>query len=239
MARIEPVDAVEIFKRPVDTIALYKILSSQKISDEDKCKYIKQHSSEIKSIAKSKLSKEEFEYLMQNRPLIRFKPLKNSFTKKVDDKLFAQAVGIDNSEIKGYIESIIGSNFAIHDRQERDNIEMAKSYVYRHGSKDQVVKFLEYELSDVKNTLDILYKTLDENSGGVAGYFSRPVHHMDNKTLRNIYRVIDKSLKNSMNAGYIDNEEYIRNSEKALIQIYQIQNNSRIIKAYRLYQDLK
>ena len=101
------------------------------------------------------------------------------------------------------------------------------------------MKFLEYELSDVKNVLDILYKTLDENSGGIAGYFSRPVHRMDNKTLTSIYRVIDNSLKNSMNAGYMDNEEYLRNSQKALIRIYEIQNNSRIIKAYHAYQDLK
>lgn len=239
MTRIEPIDAIDSLSRPADTLTIYKVLSSQKISNADKCKYIKLHSEEIKDIAKSELTKEEFDYLMQNRPLIKYKPFKNSFTKHGDDELFAQAVGIDRNEIKGFISGIIGSNFAIHDRQERDNIEKSKSYVYRHGTKEQVVKFLEYELSDVKNTLDILYKTLDENSGGVAGYFSRPVHHMDNKTLRSIYRVIDKSLKNSMNAGYMDNEEYLRNSEMALIRIYEIQNNQRIIKAFRAYQDLK
>lgn len=239
MSGIEPIDAIDSLSRPVDTFTIYKVLSSQKISNSDKCKYIKQHSQEIKDIAKNELSKEEFEYLMQNRPLIKFKPFKNSFTKHGDDELFARAVGIDRSEINGFISGIIGSNFAIHDRQEWDNIEKAKSYVYRHGSKEQVVRFLEYELSDVKNVLDILYKTLDENSGGIAAYFSRPVHYMDNKTLTSIYRVIDKSLKNSMNAGYMNNEEYLRNSEKALVRIYQIQNDQRIIKAYNAYQYLK
>ena len=239
MPRIEPIDAIDSLSRPADTLTIYKVLSSQKISNADKCRYIRQHSDEIEDIAKNEISKEEFDYLMQNRPLIRFKPLKNSFTKHGDDILFAKSVGIDKSEINGFISGIIGSNFAIHNRQEWDNIEKTKSYVYRHGTKEQIVKFLEYELSDVKNVLDILYKTLDENSGGIAGYFSRPVHRMDNKTLTSIYRVIDNSLKNSMNAGYMDNEEYLRNSQKALIRIYEIQNNSRIIKAYHAYQDLK
>lgn len=239
MVKIDAIDAIDALNSPVDTWAVYKVLSSQKISTDDKYKYIKQHSAEIKDIAKSKISKEEFEFLMQNRPLIKFKPLKNSFTKQGDDEIFARSVEIDKTNIEPYIESIIKCNFEIHDSQDKDNIEKAKSYVYRHGKKGQVVKFLEYELSDVKNTLNILYKTLDENSGGIAAYFSRPIHHMDNKTLRDIYRVIDKSLKNSMNAGYMDNEEYLRNSEKALIRIYEIQNNQRIIKAYHLYQDLK
>lgn len=239
MTRIEPIDAMDSLSRPADTLTIYKVLSSQKISNSDKCKYIKMHSQEIKDIAKNEISKEEFDYLMQNRPLIKYKPFRNSFTKHGDDELFAKAVGIDRSQINQFISGIIGSNFAIHNRQELDNIEKTKSYVYRHGNKEQVLRFLEYELSDVKNILDILYKTLDENSGGIAGYFSRPIHNMDNKTLTSIYRVIDKSLKNSMNAGFINNEEYLRNSEQALIRIYEIQNNQRIIKAYQVYQDLK
>lgn len=229
------IEAVE----PIDTYSIYKILASEKISNSEKYEYIKKHSSQIADIVKSEITKEEFEYLMQNRPLIKFKPFKNSFTKQGDDELFAQSVGIDKKEIKYFINGIIESNFAIHDRQEWDKIEKSKSYVYRHGTKSQVVKFLEYELSDVKNVLDILYKTLDENSSGIAGYFSRPIHHMDNKTLKSIYRTIDKSLKNSMNAGYINNEEYLRNSEMALIRIYQIQNNQKIIKAFHAYQNLK
>ena len=239
MPKIGAIDAIDALNSPVDTWAIYKVLASEKISNDEKYQYIQMHSSEIKDIAKSKISREEFEYLMQNRPLIKYKPFRNSFTKQGDDELFAQAVNIDKKEINAYINSIINSNFKIHDKEQADNIDKAKSYVYRHGDKKQVVKFLEYELSDVKNVLDILYKTLEENSGGVAGYFSRPIHHMDNRTLKNIYQVIDKSLKNSLNAGYIDNEEYIRNSERALIRIYEIQNNQRIIKAYHLYQDLK
>ena len=97
---------------------------------------------------------------------------------------------------------------------------------------------MQYELSDVKNILGNLYRTLDSNSGGLASYFTRPIHRMDNNTLRNIYITINNSLANSHNAGYIDNEKLDSVSEWALVKIYQIQNDSRFIRAYNLYKDL-
>ena len=87
---------------------------------------------------------------MANRPLIKFRPLKNSFTKQGDDIILAQALDINKKDINKYIDSVIEGNFEIHDRQDKDNIEKLKTYVYRHGTKDQVIAFLEYELSDVK-----------------------------------------------------------------------------------------
>ena len=97
---------------------------------------------------------------------------------------------------------------------------------------------MEYELSDAKTTLQKLYKTLEDNSGGLADYFSRPIHRMDNITLGKLYNTIDKSLKNSANAGYIKHEELNSHAEWALVRIYQIQNNSKLIKALEAYNSL-
>ncbi len=61
---------------------------------------------------------------------------------------------------------------------------------------------MEYELSDVKFVLNKLYKTLDINtSGSMAEYFMRPIHRMDNITMGKLYRVIDKSLRDSESKG--------------------------------------
>ncbi len=176
--------------------------------------------------------------LMEHRPLVRFRPLKNSFTKQGDDELLAQALNINKKDIKKYINSIISSNFEIHDRQKRDNIESTKSYVYRHGTKEQVVAYLEYELSDVKHVLQSLYKTLDENSGDFAGYFNRPIHRMDNRTMRKIYNVVEKSLKKSADGGFITSEQQQDAARWALVKIYQIQNNSRLIRACEAYREI-
>lgn len=98
-------------------------------------------------------------------------------------KILAEALGIEKSEINKYINSIIDSNFLIQNKTDKDNIEKMKMYVFRHGTKKQVESFIEYELSDVKTTLQKLYKTLEYNSGGLTDYFSRPIHRMDNNTL--------------------------------------------------------
>lgn len=228
MDKIQPVNSI-------DALMVYHVLSSPKLTDNQKAEFIKKNSNAIKSIAKSEISQKEFEKILAQRPLIRFRPLKNSFTKQGDDILFAKSVGITKKEIKKYINSIIDCNF---ENQHQKDIEKTKDYVYRHGTKAQVIAFLEYELSDVKLTLEKLYKTLEYNSGGLADYFSRPIHRMDDITLGKLYKAIDKSLRASADAGYIKNEDLNSHSQWALVRIYQIQNNSKIIRAYDLYQDL-
>lgn len=230
MCKIEAINAIDI-------IELQKVLTSNKLTDLQKVKFIKHNASAIKKIVKEEISKSDFKILMSDRPLIRFRPLKNSFTKRGDNILLAKAIGIKTSDIKKYINSIIDNNFIFKTKQEQENIEKVKSYVYRHGTKTQVLAFLEYELSDVKNTLQILYKTLDDNSGGLASYFSRPIHRMDNITLGKLYKAIDKSLKASYDAGFISNEQLNSTAQWALIRIYQIQNNSKILRAFEAYKD--
>lgn len=219
----------------IDTFEVYKILTSEKLTDNQKAQFIKKNSTTLKNIAKTSISRAELEKILAHRPLIRLRPLKNSFTKQGDDIMFAQSVGINKKEIRKYINSIINNNFT---NQHPENIEKTKAYVYRHGSKAQVISFLEYELSDVKTTLRKLYKTLEDNSGGLADYFSRPIHRMDNSTLRKLYNSIDKSLRASVDAGYIKKEDLNSHAQWALIRIYQIQNNSKILKAYEAYKNL-
>ncbi|MCM1338628.1 MAG: hypothetical protein NC191_03045 [Muribaculaceae bacterium] len=231
MDKINPVSGV-------DRLRVHQVLSSQSLTNGQKLEFIKQNSAYVKEVLASDITKDEFKMIMNNRPLIRFRPLKNSFTKQGDDEILAKTMGINKREIRKTINSVIDNNFAIHDRQERDKIETLLPYVYRHGTKSQVVAFLEYELSDVKNTLEILYKTLDANTGGFAGYFNRPLHRMDNRTMRRIYKVVDKSLQTCEEGGYITSAQHRDAAEWALLHIYEIQNNSRLIRACHAYQVL-
>ena len=61
---------------------------------------------------------------------------------------------------------------------------------------------------------------------------------MSNITLGKLYNTIDKSLRASAAAGYMTEEECNSHSQWALIKIYEIQNNSKLIRAYNAYQDL-
>lgn len=234
MDKISAIDSI----KPISFNEIQKILSSEKLTDTQKAEFIKKNSKEIKNTFKEEISKTEFLQLMQNRPLIRFRPLKNSFTKKGDRILLAKSLNITEKEINNYIYSIINTNFDIKENINKNNIEKVKTYIYRHGNKSQVISFLEYELSDVKTTLEKLYKTMQDNSGGLCDYFSRPIHRMDNRTLAKLYNVIDKSLRKSLNEGILSKEEYNSTSQWALVRIYQIQNNSKLIRAYECYKDL-
>ncbi len=232
MDKIQPVNSISAFD-------IYKVLSSEKLTDNQKAEFLHKNSAAIKSVAESEITREEFKEIMANRPLIKFRPLKNSFTKQGDDIILAQALDINKKDINKYIDSVIEGNFEIHDRQDKDNIEKLKTYVYRHGTKDQVIAFLEYELSDVKFVLNKLYKTLDINTGGsMAEYFMRPIHRMDNITMGKLYRVIDKSLRDSREQGVISDEEFNMTAKWALVKIHDIQNNSKLIHAFDIYKDL-
>lgn len=234
MDKISAIDSI----KPISFNEIQKILSSEKLTDAQKAEFIKKNSKEIKNTFKEEISKTEFLQLMQNRPLIKFRPLKNSFTKKGDKILLAKSLNIKENEINNYIYSIINTNFDIKENITKNNIEKVKTYIYRHGNKSQVIAFLEYELSDVKTTLEKLYKTMQDNSGGLCDYFSRPIHRMDNKTLAKLYNVIDKSLKKSVNEGNLTKEQYNSTAQWALVRIYQIQNNSKLIRACECYKDL-
>ena len=212
-----------------------KILETNQLTNTQKLQFIKENLATIKSFSKDEINVEELKEILKSRPLVRFRPLKNSFTKQGDKILLAKSLNIDVKNVNKHINTIIENGF----NSSKDSVDKIKTYVYRHGTKSQVLKLLEYELSDAKTVLTNLYRTLDENSGGLYGYYERPIHRMSNNNLKQLYSVIDKSLKNAEKEGVIDKATLNSTSEWALVRIYQIQNNSKLIRAYHKYNDLK
>ena len=224
----------------LDFLKLQEILSSTRITDSEKIRFIEQNKPEIEKIVDVKISNEDFNYLIQNRNLVKFRPLKNSFTKKGDKILLAKALNINPSEVSSYIKNVSDSIQKLDkiDFLSEDKVEMLKTYVYRHGSKDELVNFLDYELTKSKDTVKSLYKTLTYHSGGIADYFIRPIHRMDDKTLIKIFKIINKHIKQAFRDGNITDEESKKIAKWTLIRIYQIQNNSKLINAIKTYKIL-
>lgn len=220
--------------------AIQKVLNSTSITDSQKVDFINHHRAEIKQIIDSKISSMDFKTIMQKRALIKFRPLKNSFTKKGDKLILAKALNISPSEVASYIKHVSEAINNIDSIRglSPEKIDMLKTYVYRHGSKDEVVSFLDYELNKTENLERTLYRTLKYYSGGVADYFIRPIHRMDNKTLIKIYHVINKHIKKAKDEGRISDVRSEKIAKWALIQIYRIQNNSKLINAIKTYKSL-
>jgi predicted RNA-binding protein len=221
-----------------DLVALRNILTSNKITDKQKAQFIKDNSLQIKNIIESTpITGKEFKFMMHNRPLIKFRPLKNSFTKRGDKKILAETLDVDPIHVDSYInevyEAILERGAILHPT---DKTEAVKTYVYRHGTKDQVVAFLDYELSKAKDLLGTLYSTLAYNTEGMADYFSRPIHRMDNETMAKLYNVIDKHLNASVESGALASTTADLTAKWALVKIYEIQNNSKLINAVKAYK---
>ena len=225
----------------LDFATLEKILTSNKITDSQKVQFVNNNKNQIEKIVVDKISDTDFKTLMQNRNLVKFRPLKNSFTKNGDKLILAKALEINPSEVPNYIKNI---KDAISDINSIDflspkKINMIKTYVYRHGSKDELVAFLDYELKKAVDIEKTLYKTLTYYSGGIADYFIRPIHRMDNKTLIKVFNVINKNIELSEAEGKISDTRSKKLAKWALIQIYKIQNNSKFINAIKTYNTLK
>lgn len=240
--KIDKIDKIN----PVGNLDLYKVrevITSSKITADQKIKFIKKNHSEISHLVDEKISSSDFKTIMNNRPLRLFKPLKNSYTKAGDKKLLAIALGIKTNEVDNYIKNI---NLQVRSMQDintmgisKDNYEEVKTYIFRHGEKEQVINFLDYELSHAKNILHVLYHTLEYNSGGVADYFIRPIHRLDNGTMLGIYNVVDKNLKAGRASGKISDVQAQETAEWALARIYKIQNNQRLQNAIKLKKELE
>lgn len=224
----------------VDFDTVHRVLTSRKLTETQKTEFLKNHKTEIRQLVNLHITSAEYKGLMKNRPLQKFRPLKNSFTKRGDKKLLANALDIPESDVNDYIEKVSSSLEDVDNLTflPPDKIELIKTYVYRHGSKEQLVNFLDYELKTAKDRVKRLYQTLEYHTGGVADYFIRPIHRMDNKTMIRVYNIVDKNLKESETAGLICEKDNLRISEWALYRIYEIQNNSKFINAIKTYKVL-
>lgn len=237
--RIEEIHNINKIKN-IDIYTLQKIMTSANITDGEKAQFIKNNSTQIHQIIESKISGKDFSLMMKNRPLIRFRPLKNSYTKRGDKKLLAASLDIEPSSLDAYVDKV-NASLNIKNTEiiiDNEDLEKIKNYTYRHGKKEQVLNFLDYELSHAKNILKTLYHTLEYDSGGVADYFFRPIHRLDNNTMVRMYNIIDKNLKIAQNNGQLDNAKMEETARWALVRIYEIQNNQRLINAVKAYRSL-
>ena len=239
------VDKIENIN-PVGNLDLYKVrevMVSSKITTEQKVQFLKKNHSEIKHLVDEKISGSDFKTIMENRPLKLFRPLKNSYTKAGDKKLLAMALEIPPTNVDGYIKNVTLQVRSMQDLNSmgmtKDKYEEIKTYVFRHGTKEQVINYLDYELANAKNILKVLYSTLEYNTGGVADYFLRPIHKLDNGTMLGIYNTIDKNLKLSRDAGKISDVQAQETAEWALARIYKIQNNQQLKNAIKLRNKLE
>lgn len=219
---------------------LHKVLTSNQLTEVQKTKFVLANKLEISKVLDAKISSADYKILMKNRNLKKFRPLKNSFTKKGDKIILAKALGITPSEIAGYIKTAKENIYDIKkiDFLTPEKMELLKIYIYRYGSKDDLVRFLDYELTQTKDLLKTLYTTLQYYSGGVADYFIRPIHRMDNKTLIRLFDVIDRHIKLDELEGRFTEADSKKNALNALARIYEIQQNSKFINAIKTYKVL-
>ena len=88
---------------------LMQILESPVMTETQKTEFIKKNYFEIERIMTVKISSLEYKTLMQNRKLQKFRPLKNSFTKKGDKLILAKALNINPSNINSYIKNVFAT----------------------------------------------------------------------------------------------------------------------------------
>lgn len=227
----------------LDLYKIHEVMVSDKYTTDEKLKYIKKHHLNISNLIDKKITGKDFKRIMKSRPLVIYRPLYNSYTKAIDKKLLAMALGIPQKNVNGYIKKL---SEGIHSMREldaihvsKDNYDEVKFYIFRHGTKEQALDFLNYELAHSKHILVMLYHILEYNSGGIADYFLRPIHRLDNKTMLEMYNIIHKNLKLYQSEGKITDAEERETAEWALARIYEIKNNQQFKNAIKLKEELE
>ena len=235
--KVEQIDEFSPIEN-LDMYRLHEVMTSGKITADQKISFMEKNHAEISNIVDNRISGKDFRKMMKNRPLNIYGPLKNSYTKAGDKKLLAIALEISPKDVDKYIKD---KTEKIHTMQElsaigmtKDEYDEVKAYVFRHGTKEQVIDYFNYELAHAKNILVMLYHILKYNSGGVADYFLRPIHKLDNLTMIKLYNTVDRNLKVCQKKGKINEAEASETAEWALARIYKIQNNQKFKNAIKL-----
>lgn len=217
---------------------IYKVLSSSNISDATKTKFIYKNRFEINNIVEKSINDDDFNWLMQNRALKKFRPIKNSFTKRGDKIILAKSLNIPVSDVPKYIKNV--TNNLKHKNElaqiENVSVEKLKTYIYRHGNQDELVVFFDNELSKSKNIKKTLENNLKYNTNGLADYFIRPIHRMKNQTLIELFNVINKNISTEKEKGSISQKEMNEILNESFIKLYKIQQNSKLINALKKQQ---
>lgn len=235
--KVEKIDNIN----NVDNFFIRKVLTSSELSEIQKVQFMKNNRTQIKqTLENDAITCSEFKNLMENRPIIKFRPLKNSFTKRGDKILLAKSLGIHAENVDDYIKSVADDlkDTKKLDYLDKHTLKTIRTYIYRHGSKDDVVIFLDNELKESKNKAKTLFDTLQYGTGGLADYFVRPIHRMSNATFTKLYNVIDNNLQQAEKSGEITKESKDSTAKCALVQLYQIQQNSKFVNALKARKDL-
>lgn len=226
---------------PIDVYSLHHILAAQALTDVQKLEFLKRHSSEVKGILEIELGTEDFNKIMANRPLMIFRPIKNVFTKAGDRVMLAKTLEIPPNELDAFLKKAVK---ILPKRNEassvsEDKLHAVKTYIFRHGSQEQVIKFLDFELSRSKDIKKTLRQTLSYTKGGVADYFARPIHKMKDKTLIGLFETVCKNLSECQKSGELSENEVLTISRVVLARIYQLQENSKFKNSAKLKKKIE
>ena len=229
------VSAISGYNPSLDLYSIHKVLISDKITDYEKMRFLHKNQMQINHIMETKISNNEFINMMQGRALIRFRPLKNSYTKWGDKILLAKTLNILPSQVSDYVENVSAAMNDVSQMSKLpiDKLDSVKTYVYRHGTKNEVVTFLDYELKHTKDFIKTLQNTLEYGNGGLADYFVRPIHRMTNKYMVNIYTILSENINLAASQGLITDEQMSKLTEYALVRVYNIHHNNKLINAIR------
>ncbi len=236
---IDKISAIDSLT-PLSISRIRQVMRAENISDVQKFRFVERNQAVLQDLSKPLLTGKEYSYLMLSRPLEKFKPIKNSFTKRGDKILLSKALGIPFSEVDDYIAEFEDNISILEDLKflPEDKYDAIRSYIFRHGSKEDVAAFLEIELGKAKNKIKALETNLVYHQGGMADYFIRPIHRMDNGTFVKLYNVIDKNIQNSFASGEISEADRDKIALWSLQRLYEIKNNSQLINAVKTYKVL-
>src|SRR5574344_396717 len=125
------ISAITPFNPTLDTATIRQVLSTEQLTDTQKAQFLRNNKTQIQDLMQDKITSSEFVNMMENRPLVRFRPLKNSYTKRVDKALLANALGIQTSQVDSFISDIT-DKFKRENRPDSaliDTNEKVKAYV--------------------------------------------------------------------------------------------------------------
>ena len=146
------------------------------------------------------ISKKEYESIVNKRPLIKFRPVVNTFIKSSDKSLLAESLSVPKRQVDGVINETIQyllyknpssiyynpykefndlyleeefkklmlekhiTNPIEIEQQEllyyQEHCSIIEPYIYRHGTKEQLIDYMKLQLSDAKSALKNLYNIL-------------------------------------------------------------------------------